>query len=342
METVVRDFIVTLMLAEAVQVDGFALLALFPKEASTLAYIALQTAIEAHSVKVREVSTSGTVGDILVSTLGSSPVLALDGEELAGAKQNRILNTTVLLEGGKDTVIPVSCTEHGRWSYTSDEFQASSSFAPPRVRENAKRAVNQALTENRGFRADQGEVWCNVSRLASDAGIDSPTGAMNDVVKSRLPELERMMAALPARAGQCGLLAIAHERVLGFDVVSRPAVYAHLHERLLRSYLLEPAAAATPSTSADSTAEARQFLQAAMHAEERRYQSVGLGEDYRYSGDTIVGSALSHEGQLVHAAFFRVPPQEKARGEPGLQGYRTRMGFRAGMPFPGGSNTIID
>jgi len=40
------------------------------------------------------------------------PLLLLDGEELIGAKQNRILNTTVLVAAHTEVTIPVSCVAH--------------------------------------------------------------------------------------------------------------------------------------------------------------------------------------------------------------------------------------
>ena len=342
MDVVVRGFVDSLVLGEAMRLDGFTVLPLYSGMEGTLNYIALQTAIEARAVKVEEIGASGSVGDLLVTNSGECLVLAVDGEELAGAKQNRILNTSVLLERNTKTVIPVSCTEQGRWSYTSVEFRSSNSFAPPRIRENAKRAVNQALENNRGFRTNQGEVWDHVSRLAANAGVHSPTGALDDVVKSRLPELDRMLAALPARPGQCGLIAIANGHVLGFDVVSRPAVYIHLHDRLLRSYLLETSTESTSSPFLEPTTAAAEFLQNAASAEEHTFKSVGLGVDHRYSRRGIVGSALSYEGQLVHAAFFHVPPEEATNWTPGLRDYRYRRDFRTGETHPGGPDAIID
>jgi hypothetical protein len=48
-------------------------------------------------VTIGEVSDAGSVPTLVVKNNADRPVLLLDGEELLGAKQNRILNTTVLL-----------------------------------------------------------------------------------------------------------------------------------------------------------------------------------------------------------------------------------------------------
>ena len=301
---------------------------LAPGPEGTLTYVALKAALAQQSVKVREVSDSGSVGDLLVSNLGDCPVLALDGEELVGAKQNRILNTTALLGEGSETVIPVSCTEQGRWAYVSREFTASTSFAPPRIRENAKRAVNRALEENRGFRADQGDVWYGVSRLAREKGVDSRTSAMHDVVKSQTPELDRALAAVPPREGQGGLLAIAGGRVLGFDIVSHPEAYVHLHERLLRSYLIESVTATAAPGTTDPVTAAGDFLKAAMTAKEQRFAAVAMGQDCRYNSRGIVGSALVYKGQVAHVAFFSVPPEEAQTQWPQMRSMRTRANYR--------------
>ena len=49
------------------------------------------------SVKVSEISGSGSVPELLVENLLDVRVFLMDGQELVGAKQNRILNTDVLI-----------------------------------------------------------------------------------------------------------------------------------------------------------------------------------------------------------------------------------------------------
>ena len=66
-------------------------------------------------------------------------VLLLDGEELIGAKQNRIVNATFLIAGQTEIIIPVSCVEQGRWSYRSSKFGSGEKVMPPSMRLKSQR-----------------------------------------------------------------------------------------------------------------------------------------------------------------------------------------------------------
>lgn len=68
-------------------------------------------------MRITEVDEEGSVPDLRVANLGDLPLVLLDGEQLAGAKQNRILNTSVLVEAHSELTIAVSCVERGRWGY---------------------------------------------------------------------------------------------------------------------------------------------------------------------------------------------------------------------------------
>ena len=85
----------------------------------------LEEALEQKCARVNEVSQSGSVPELKFTNDCERPVLLMDGEELVGAKQNRILNLTVLAPAGKTIIIPVSCVEAGRWQARSAEFSVA-------------------------------------------------------------------------------------------------------------------------------------------------------------------------------------------------------------------------
>lgn len=126
-------------------------------EAEEPGWLTLAEAGEA--VTVTEVSEAGAVPFLEVANGADRPVLLLDGEELVGAKQNRVLNTTVLVAAQSTVVIPVTCVEQGRWAYRSHRFAAAdtSLFASLRAKKAAR--VSAAVRETGEHHGDQGEVW---------------------------------------------------------------------------------------------------------------------------------------------------------------------------------------
>ena len=77
---------------------------------------AASSSLERVIVTVEEVSESGSVPNLLVENKGDIRILFIEGEELVGAKQNRVLNTSVLIAAKSRVKIPVSCVEAGRWA----------------------------------------------------------------------------------------------------------------------------------------------------------------------------------------------------------------------------------
>ena len=97
-------------------------------------YLLLDEALARGVLKVAEVSGAGSVPELRVENAAEHKVLILDGEELVGAKQNRVVNTTLLIAAASSTVIPVSCVEQGRWDYDSPDFRSELRMMPPEAR----------------------------------------------------------------------------------------------------------------------------------------------------------------------------------------------------------------
>ena len=131
-------------------------LPVFPGRNGGPVYRTLKEALQQGTLTISEVTDGGSVPELKVINKGDMPVLLLDGEELAGAKQNRVLNTTILLDVNSETTIPVSCTEHGRWSYTSSHFADSDVVMASNVRREKVRSVHENLKNQGALRVRPG------------------------------------------------------------------------------------------------------------------------------------------------------------------------------------------
>ena len=155
-------------------------------------YLTLDEALKLNVARVTEVSEDGSVPQLLFRSMGDQAVFLLDGEELVGAKQNRVLNITILAPAGKDTVIPVSCVEAGRWNRSSDDFTSA-----PRAQYSASRAkkaarVSENLAMHQEALSDQSEVWDDIDVKMCSLQSSSATSAVERFLKTTKISLVNM------------------------------------------------------------------------------------------------------------------------------------------------------
>jgi len=277
-------------------------------------YRTLDEAVSEHQAEVAEVSASGSVPHLKVVNLSSVPLLILDGEELVGAKQNRVVNTTLLIGARSETIIPVSCTEQGRWRHTSPTFKSSDVVMEMKIRRAKLRSVSESLKGGEGHASDQGKIWDEIRMLQEKAAYKSATSAMNDLFKARERETKEALDAFPAQPGQQGLLVGIRQQVVGLDLLSQPEAYGRLHAKLLRSYVLDALLEKAGQPSTDEP-RARQFLEEVATTREERFPAVGLGESARLQGVRTAGAALIHDRTVIHLAAFRADPEEEVKSE---------------------------
>jgi len=252
------------------------------------------------AVTITEVSADGEVPSLSLVNDADRPVLLLDGEELIGAKQNRILNTTVLVAAHAALRIPVSCVEQGRWSYRGKRFDSSdaSLFASARARKAAR--VSTSLREFRMHLSDQGEIWRDVAGKVSEHRVESPTGAMRDFYDRYAEDLAQARRALAPRPGQIGALVAVAGKWVGLDLLPSPGLFERAWPRLCAGYSAEGVGREERAPAPDPHAMLKGLVQ--MPAEEA--PAVGLGREYRLAGNAMVGAALVVEEQVAHLMVF--------------------------------------
>ena len=147
-------------------------------------YLVLDEALQRKLARVTEVSEGGSVPELAFENFAGRGVLLLDGEELVGARQNRILNISVLVGAQQKITIPVSCVEHGRWRYNSAEFASTDQALFSRARADKARHVSALLRQNGSRRSEQGEVWDRVAEKSAKFSVRSGTRSMEARVRA--------------------------------------------------------------------------------------------------------------------------------------------------------------
>jgi hypothetical protein len=209
----------------------------------------------------------------------------------------------VYIKPGQEIVIPVSCTEAGRWNYRTSRFEDSGYVSAPAIRLAANESVTSSLRRTGAYASDQGRVWDEVGHLQTRHSVHSPTSAAREVYESRREKTRQREMAFECRPGQIGVLALWLGRVAGMDVVTCPEAYSRLHTRLVRSYAIDAPGGPASSVNADRKT-AREWLAGLARVQVSEHESPGNGLSYRFTGDQLVGSALAVDGNVLHAVAF--------------------------------------
>lgn len=264
-------------------------------------YVLSEEAMEAGSVTVGEATDQGTVPELVVENKGDRRALFVEGEQLVGAKQNRILNTTVLVPAKAKLTLPVSCVEAGRWKRSSAFFSSSKTGTPYRLRHGLKSSVSRSLKEKQGHRSDQSKVWDDVKQQQAALGVASGTSAMSDTYGKYEESLAQAQKAMQYVPGACGLAVAIGSQVVTADLFDKPATCQKLWDKLLSGMVLDALMEAKDQTSPDAS-QVENLVNDARHAAWAQAEAVGDGQEYRTEFDGKVGSALVLDGTLVHGS----------------------------------------
>jgi hypothetical protein len=308
------------------------LVPLFDADASP-GYTLGQDAMRDGTLTVTEFG-GGQVPTLHVHNAGDAPVLLVEGEHLEGARQDRVLNVSVLVSAKSDLPIPVSCVEHGRWGYRSERqrFAPSPEFAHTRLRA-AKNVAVAARRRSTGERAaDQGAIWAEVERKRAEVGATSPTAAMRDTFEQRGGDLDATIAEFPRpRRGQTGVIVCVGGTPIAMDAFDRPETLSALWPRLARGYAMEALGARRAWVHRSAIAS---FLERVSHGDASEHDAVGLGTEVAITDRGSVTSALVWGDAAVHLAAFVDPKVRSTRTRPPVErpsrGPSNRSWFRDG------------
>jgi len=268
-------------------------------------YLTLGEALKSGLLTITEVNESGSVPELKAVNRAELPILILDGEQLVGSKQDRVTNATILVPPMEAITIPVSCTEAGRWTYTSRAFTEAEFVMPAEIRKRKAGYIAESLKGGRGFEGDQGAVWRDVGEMNEKAEAKSVSGAMKDGFEAKRHTIEEYRTAFKKMRRQKGVLVAIGGRVVALEMVSSERAYRQLHPKIIRSYALDALLYEEQGSGEVNNATPWDFLGGPMASCTcEAFPSVGLGKDVRVSGGEVTGSALVYQETPVHLSIF--------------------------------------
>ncbi len=289
-------------------------------------YLILDEAINQQVAKVVEVSESGSVPELKFQNDSSSPILLLDGEELIGAKQNRIVNLTIMVGPERTIIIPVSCVESGRWQDQSSEFKTSERTLYSKVRAQKARHVTDSLKTAGHRRSNQDEVWNHINEKMHNMDSHSHTSAMGKMFDDNKSSLDDYVNAFSFEQNQCGAVFSIDGKIKGLELFDNQESYQLLMKKLLRSYALDAIEARQqmelelkkPDPVMTSEQEVSLFLKNLETVDVKQFPGTDLGDDLRLDAPEISGGGLYYQDKLIHLCVFPIDEAGHKPQQPGF------------------------
>lgn len=294
------DLVRSIRVGEPTEYENLSVVPLLKGRDSKLEYLVLDDAVEQNLVDVDEVD-GGSVPRLVVRNRASLPVLIPDGTTLAGGRQNRVVNLSVLLAAESDTVIPVSCIERGRWSRSRGPSSPRGGYSDKKLRYQMCRDVNSSAGKGGGVSVSQSGVWCHVQELLEKAKAHSPSAAYHRVFEESKRSLEECEKRFPYPDGACGAAMLVDGKVSSVDVFDKPETCRKLWPKLVRGHAVGSLHA---TGKAGSHRDVGSFLGEAVQAREDEVDSIGIGTSVRLTAEHEVGAALLCDQTLVHLSLF--------------------------------------
>ena len=314
MEKILKDYMDHVRFGKRQAYRNMAVFPVIMQGAPSPDYLTLDQAMQDRAIEITEVSEGGSVPDLKVTNSSSRNVLILDGEEMVGAKQNRVINVTILIGPKRTVVVPVSCVEQGRWSYRGAAFRSEDRMMAAKMRSRKYHDLKESLRRGTGYRANQSRVWEDVGAVMYSLNCASPTFAMSDIYKQRRKDLDDYLDQFKIVKGQVGIVVMIDNKVMGGDAFGSRETLEKVFTKLVTSYALDALETADRGKKVNASQAVRRFRENVRKAAVQTRASVDLGTDIRLENERVIGSALGYEDQILHLSVFAKENRQGAGG----------------------------
>jgi len=232
------------------------------------------------------------VNKIVFDNRGDSPVLMIDGEEITGSLQNRIIMRSSIVEAHSKNNIPVICAEERRWEEIGGFKTGYCSY--PRIRSILAESLHKKIDI-------QKEVWKEIDRKLTITRTRSKTSSMHEIYDNLNEEVERYLEGFERlNHNTVGFVGVAGNRILGCDIFNSPGLYHKFEKKLLRSYALDAIEYQQKSGHLPIVKDFFDAIILSLKSLETKKASAHL----RLAKKKFAGQAILHKNRPIHISAF--------------------------------------
>lgn len=232
------------------------------------------------------------INKIIFDNRSDSPVLMIDGEEITGAMQNRIIAQSFIAKPHSHSQIPVICAEEKRWKEIGGFKTGYCSY--PKVRSILADSFSKKIDT-------QHQVWKEIDRKLTITRTKSKTSSMHEIFDNLNDELERYIEGFSGlNNNTIGFIGTTGDKILGCDIFASHKVYNKFEEKLLRSYALD---AIEYQSIRGSCPDVKNFFDKLI----KTISESGLGHKSghrRIKGGKLVGQMVFYKSIPLHISAF--------------------------------------
>ena len=243
------------------------------------------------------------VNRISVFNRGEKPVLILEGQTVTGAKQNRVVASTVLVPPGSMVGLDVGCVEQGRWSPRYGAFVVGTSSVSSLLRTQMAKAKTMG-------HVNQAALWSDVHKLMLFHKQRSATMDYVTLLETQKRKVDAQARALEPQPGQVGMIVLDGGRLVAMELLGHADAWRAMAERLVGSYLLGAEDRERGASHGhERAATAGDWLASLIEAPVTLHPAAGLGVRIGLQGpgprkETVRGEGLWFEDRPLHLAAF--------------------------------------
>ena len=306
-----------MLIKDCVSYKGIDIYPICVEEKVSTILVTLDEALKSQNVEVLE---TGIVNELIIKNKSSeNSILILEGTIVKGGKQNRVINTTLILDKESECKVPATCIEQNRWSYvvpndffdsnravsdgTTSEFNSfflSSNYVSPTMYCSLNKSVNKGLS-NGNYSTNQLEMWNEIQTFNASLDIKSTTQDYTKVFRDKEKEINEYYEKFKEGLDNVvfnGLLAIIKGKRIFLNFSCDPEIMdvrlrPFIESIVVESFNLEQRSIVNPHLKVET------FLNLLPNIAVKTYKNKSGDLDIRFDDKNVIGSYYMHNNDLI-------------------------------------------